>query len=132
MRNNLKLRTALLCAISMTISQAWAVNVYATDIIQFVEEEGTDDTTIDLSAPGSVDIEKDEVMENASSLTTEINVEVPQSIHIDPTLTINRGVYADDIELSGLTYKIKLLCTIYRLLNFHSRGNKFSVGSTQK
>ena len=123
MRSNLRLRAALLCAISMIISQAFTVSVYATDIIQFVDNEApaaekkqdgaaessepasADDVTIELSAPGSVDIEKDEVLENASSLTTEINVEVPQSLHIDPTITINRGVYADDIDLSGLTYK---------------------------
>ncbi len=123
MGSNLRLRAALLCAISMIISQAFTVSVYATDIIQFVdneapagekkqdgaaessEPESADDVTIELSAPGSVDIEKDEVLENASSLTTEINVEVPQSLHIDPTITINRGVYADDIDLSGLTYK---------------------------
>ncbi len=121
-RSSIRLRAAMLCAMSLVISQAWTFNVYATDIIQFVENEtpeeenkqdiqdqpeqtDTDDVTIDLSAPGSVDIERDEVLENASSLTTEINVEVPQSVHIDPTLTINKGVYADDIELSGLTYK---------------------------
>ena len=70
------------------------------------EDDGDDDININISAPGdAVDITKDEVLENANSLTTEINVEVPASVHVDPTATINRGVYADDVELSGLTYK---------------------------
>lgn len=115
------LHTALLCVISIFISGISPAYVCASDVIQFVDEEkpqgtgieitkdkpieDTDDVTIDLTAPGSVDIENDEVLENASSLTTEINVEVPKSVHIDPNLTINRGIYADDIELSGLTYK---------------------------
>lgn len=130
MGRNFKLRTALLCATCIFISGIGSVNVYATDIIQFVEEDrpaeetdkGTsvdievspggetkvteaDDSTIELSAPGSVDIEKDEILENANSLTTEINVEVPQSVHIDPNVKINKGVYADDVDLSGLNYK---------------------------
>ena len=114
------LRTAMVCAISIVISVIGPMDLYASDVIQFVGEEpqgtgieitkdkpveSSDDVTIDLTAPGSVDIERDEVLENASSLTTEINVEVPKSVHIDPNLRINRGVYADDVDLSGLTYK---------------------------
>lgn len=122
MGKNFRLRTAVLCALSIVISGIGPMNVMASDVIQFVDNEGgeegggieitkdspsdiADDVTIDLAAPGSVDIEKDEVLENASSLTTEINVEVPQSIHIDPNVKINRGVYADNIDLSGFNYK---------------------------
>lgn len=123
---NRKIHIALVCIFSVVISCLVPVNAYATDVIQFIEPETkkeeisdtvqgtdipdnipeeTDDITINLTAPGSVDIERDEVLENASSLTTEINVEVPQSVHIDPNVRINRGVYADDVDLSGLTYK---------------------------
>lgn len=105
---------------SIIISVMDPVGLYASDVIQFVEEkpketgieitkddpvETEEDISINLTAPGTVDVEEDEILENASSLTTEINVEVPQSIHIDPNVTINRGVYADDVDLSGLTYK---------------------------
>ena len=114
------LRTAIMCVTSIVISVMGPAGVYASDVIQFVEEkpqetgieitkdkpvEADEDISINLTAPGSVDVEEDEILENASSLTTEINVEVPQSIHIDPNVTINRGVYADDVDLSGLTYK---------------------------
>ncbi|MBR6469141.1 MAG: VanW family protein [Lachnospiraceae bacterium] len=62
--------------------------------------------TINVTAADDpVDITKDEVLENATSLTTEINVEVPASFHVDPNATIGKGIYADDIDLSGLTYK---------------------------
>ena len=61
----------------------------------------TTSNEIDITAP---DPTKDETLENANSVVAEINVEVPASAHIDPTATINRGVYADDIDLSGLTY----------------------------
>ena len=114
------LRTAILCVTSIVISVMHPVGLYASDVIQFVDEkpqktgieitkddpvETEEDISINLTAPGTVDVEEDEILENASSLTTEINVEVPQSIHIDPNVTINRGVYADDVDLSGLTYK---------------------------
>ena len=120
MRRKFVLHTAILCVAGILISSVGHAKVYASDVIQFVDEEPKetgvgisddkpvetpDEVMINLTAPGSVDIEKDEVLENASSLTTEINVEVPQSIHIDPNVTINRGVYADDIDLSGLNYK---------------------------
>ncbi|MCR4806475.1 MAG: VanW family protein [Lachnospiraceae bacterium] len=128
-----------MAAVCLAVTQVSTVSVCASDIIQFVDNDGPaeekvetepiehagqipdvtkstdgaddaagsgdDEVTIELSAPGSVDIERDEILENANSLTTEINVEVPQSVHIDPNVTINRGVYADDIDLSGLTYK---------------------------
>ena len=114
------LRTAILCVTGIVISSMNPVGLYASDVIQFVDEkpqetgieitkdkpvETEEDISINLTAPGTVDVEEDEILENASSLTTEINVEVPQSIHIDPNVTINRGVYADDVDLSGLTYK---------------------------
>ena len=80
------------------------VDVPATDVP--ASDDSDDDINIHISAPGdAVDITKDEILENANSLTTEINVEVPASVHVDPTATINRGVYADDVDLSGLTYK---------------------------
>ena len=69
--------------------------------------DGSDEEiTIDITAgTDSVDLEADDLLENENSLSTEINVEVPASVHIDPNAKINKGVYADDIELSGLTYK---------------------------
>ena len=72
------LHTALICVISIFISGISPAYVYASDVIRFVDEEkpkgtgieitkdkpveGTDadDVTIDLTAPGSVDIENDE------------------------------------------------------------------------
>lgn len=103
------------------------INKTGDDVIQFEETEDTDvnaapdnlkedslagdggsGSEITITVPGisgTEDPTKDEVLENANSLTTEINVEVPASVHVDPTATINRGVYADDIDLSGLTYK---------------------------
>lgn len=77
-----------------------------TGIVDTDSPDANGEVTIDVtSATDSVDITRDEILENANSLTTEINVEVPASVHVDPTATINRGVYADDVDLSGLTYK---------------------------
>lgn len=97
-------------------------DVHSDGVIQFVDigkeqdeaandSSGSDDAadseiTISVTAASdAVDNTKDEILENVNSLTTEINVEVPASVHVDPTATINRGIYADDIDLSGLTYK---------------------------
>ncbi len=81
--------------------------VQPSDDLQQPDVSDTDsEITINVTAAGdAVDNTRDEILENANSLTTEINVEVPASVHIDPTATINRGVYAEDIDLSGLTYK---------------------------
>ncbi len=69
-------------------------------------DSAADEVNINISSGSdSVDIEADNLLENENSLTTEINVEVPASVHIDPNAKINKGVYADDIDISGLTYK---------------------------
>ncbi len=72
------------------------------------DEAGKDNSEITINitaADEDVDVTKDEVLENANSLTTEINVEVPASFHVDPTATIGKGIYADGVDLSGKTYK---------------------------
>ncbi|MCR5507826.1 MAG: VanW family protein [Lachnospiraceae bacterium] len=116
----IKLRIALLCAAAMTVNTAMpvcaasagAANVInkSEDVIVFdapaeKEDTGSEITINITSGEEDVDPTKDEVLENANSLTTEINVEVPASFHVDPNARIGAGIYADDIDLSGMTYK---------------------------
>ncbi|MCR5421508.1 MAG: VanW family protein [Lachnospiraceae bacterium] len=65
----------------------------------------TDNININISGGDSVDISAEDILENENSLATEINVEVPASVHIDPNAKINKGIYADNVDISGLTYK---------------------------
>ncbi len=83
-----------------------AEDVQNTQTAPAAEYVSNNEITISVTSAGdSVDLTKDEVLENANSLTTEINVEVPASIHVDPNAKIGKGVYADEVDLSGLTYK---------------------------
>ncbi len=52
---------------------------------------------------------------------TEINMDVPKAANIDPTLTINKGIYADDIDLSGMTYKEAKAAIDQRLITLRSK-----------
>ena len=119
---SIRLRIAALCILSciaVNTYTVWAANEgdsivinKSTDIkpdtgsqdsvISFEEPEN--EITINVTTAGdSVDNTRDEVLENANSLVTEINVEVPASFHIDPNARIGKGIYADDVDLSGLT-----------------------------
>ena len=101
--------------------------------------DGDEEITIDItSGSDSVDLEAEDLLDNENSLSTEINVEVPASVHIDPNARINKGVYADDIDISGLTYKeaqakiedyiAKLRTTPIELSSINDRVTTVSAG----
>ena len=131
MKKSLKMAIAVICVINLFITNGKIC--YAEDtvgqVIEIIPNVNAEDSpnnsqgvagekrTINIRAGADVSIDDDlgedysdttgEVVDEVSedSLSGEINFDLPKNDYIDPTLTMNKGIYADDIELSGLTYK---------------------------
>ena len=89
------------------------------------ENGGYVDISIGAGAPvissSDDDVDVNEGDFSSDEAVTEINMDAPKAASIDPTLKMNNGIYADDIDLSGMTYKEAKAAIDQRLITLRSK-----------